>query len=184
MGGKGPERAGGQEGRRLAAALCTIGDIVTGVCCALWGDGRGCWTRGWELLWSVLHSVPEGCDSIPGEAGRRRDARAEGAECRTARVSLGDTRPRGSHQGACPSPMQLCSCTPAVGPEPSLQRQALSLYCPAKMQPQPRDGAGSWAEQTAPGSQSPLFTLKGLTPARLFMPGWDSHSSLLSGVCF
>lgn len=57
MGGKRPERAGGQEGTGLGAARCTIRDIVAGVCCALCGDGKGSLTGGWELLWSVLHPV-------------------------------------------------------------------------------------------------------------------------------
>lgn len=44
MGGKGPERAGGQEGRGFAAAaLCTVRESVTGDCCAL------C-SRGWQRL--------------------------------------------------------------------------------------------------------------------------------------
>lgn len=83
----------------------------------------------------MLHPVPEGY-----EAGGHRDARAEGEECHTDRVSLGDTHPRGSHQ-SCPSLMQLCSCTSAVGLETSPQKQALSLYCLDKMQPQPHDGS-------------------------------------------
>lgn len=83
--------------------------------------------------------MPEGCDPIPGEAGGRRDARAEGAECHTDRGSLGDTHPGGSHQGSCPSPTELCSCTSAVGLEPSLQ--TLSRYRLDKMKPQPHDGS-------------------------------------------
>lgn len=64
-------RGQGEEGRGISEALRTIRDMVTGVCCALCGDGRGCWAGGRELLWSVLHPVPEGCEArateMPGQ---------------------------------------------------------------------------------------------------------------------
>lgn len=123
------------------------------------------------------------CDSIPGEAGGQRDARAEGAECRMDRVSQGDTHPREPHQGSWSSPTQLCSCTPDLGQSPVCKGQ----HCPStalpRCSPSPTMGAAPWAEQTAPGSHSPLFSLKGqLQPSA---PAWlGRNSSLLSGVSF
>lgn len=142
------EVVGGREGARGARGAGRKGVRSS----ALHSQGHGgrsllcrvrVWQRllGWELLGSGLRPAPEGCDSVPGENWGWSDATAEGAECPTDRVSLGATRSRGSHQGSCPSPTLLCSCTPAMGLEPSLHRQALSLYCPAKMQLQPHDGS-------------------------------------------
>lgn len=60
------------------------------------------------------------------------------------RVSLGAPAQEDLTRDPAPASRSSAgSCTPAMGPEPSLQRQALSLYCPAKMQPQPHGGSSS-----------------------------------------
>lgn len=97
----------------------------------------------------------------------------------------GEHPPKRISPGILPQPhAALLLHTCAVGPEPSLQ----SKHCPStalpRCSPSPTIGAAYWSEQTAPGSQSLLFSLKGLTLAHLLLPGWDSHSSSLSVVSF